>query len=68
VCVCVCVWCSLVSETLSWNSMTRFHSLRNPRHTHTHTHTHTYTHRPNELTYGHKPHNFITNVYQQIPS
>jgi len=22
----------------------------------------------NEMTYGHKPHNFITNVYQQIPS
>jgi len=22
----------------------------------------------NEVTYGHKPHNIITNVYQQIPS
>jgi len=26
-----------------------------------------HTHRRNEMTYGHKLHNFITNIYQQIP-
>jgi len=27
-----------------------------------------HTHRRNEMTYGHKLHKFIMNVYQQIPS
>jgi len=38
------------------NSMTGFHSVRNTRH----------IHRWTVMTYDDKPHNSITNVYQQI--
>jgi len=58
-CVCVCV--SVVTywvKPCQGDSMTRFHSVRNTRH----------TRRRNKMTYGHKLYNFITNVYQQIPS
>jgi len=46
--------CNLVMESM--DSMTRFHSVRKTRH----------IHRQTVMTYGRKPHNSITNVYQQI--
>jgi len=50
--------CCTVHVASAFVLWTRFYSVRKTRH----------IHRRNEMTYGHKPHNFITNVYQQIPS